>query len=74
VTESWSSSNVIGLEVELADSLVKGLKLNLNGNILPSAGSKNAKVGAEFKKEHLFTTVALDVFKGPSVSADAVVG
>ena len=74
LTESWTSGNQIGMEVELADSLVKGLKLNLNGNIVPSSGAKAAKVGAEFKQAHLFSTVALDVFKGPSVSADAVIG
>lgn len=74
VTESWSSSNVVGLEVELADSLVKGLKLSLKGNLVPSATSKSASAGVEFKKEHLFSTANLDVFNGPSVSADAVVG
>jgi voltage-dependent anion channel protein 2 len=74
VTDSWSSANVLGLEVEVADQLVKGSKLILNGSLLPAAGQRNAKVGLEYKQDYIFSNVSVDVFKGPVVSADAVVG
>eukprot|EP00158_Paraphelidium_tribonemae_P000999 Partr_v1_DN23824_c0_g1_i1_m63900 putative voltage-dependent anion channel len=74
VTESWSSSNVAGIEVELADSLAKGLVLNVDGSLAFSQPGKNAKVGATYKTEHLYAQAALDVFKGPVVSSDLSVG
>jgi voltage-dependent anion channel protein 2 len=76
VTESWNHSNTIGLEVELADSLVKGLKLNFNGALTPASagGNKGVKLSGEYKQEHVYATALLDVFKGPSVTSDLVVG
>jgi hypothetical protein len=38
VTETWNTANVLGLTLELQDSLAKGLKLELNGDLSPSAG------------------------------------
>ena len=38
LTENWNASNVLGAQIELTDSIVKGLKLDLNGSILPAAG------------------------------------
>lgn len=38
MTESWTSTNILGGEVELADSLVNGLKFNLIGALLPASG------------------------------------
>lgn len=35
---------------------------------------KNAKVGVEYKRDYLFSNAALDVFKGPTASADFAVG
>ncbi|KAI3652563.1 hypothetical protein MP228_001988 [Amoeboaphelidium protococcarum] len=74
VTGTWFTSNVFGGEVELADSLVKGLKLSLNGQVLPNVNQKAVKVGAEYKQDHVFTNVNLDAFKGPTLSADAAFG
>lgn len=75
LTESWTSSNVLGGEVELADSLAKGLKLTLSGSLAAAASlSKQAKVGVEYKQEYLFANTSVDVFKGPTVSADVAVG
>jgi voltage-dependent anion channel protein 2 len=74
LSETWTSANTIGAEVELADSLTKGLKLGLNGNFSPATASKNAKASVEYKQEHLFTNLGVDVFKGPFVTADASIG
>lgn len=35
---------------------------------------KNAKTGFEYKQEYLFAKGSVDLFKGPAISADAVVG
>ncbi|KAL2914372.1 Mitochondrial porin [Polyrhizophydium stewartii] len=73
-TESWTTSNVLGAELELQDSLAKGLTLNLSGQLLPEKGTKHAKAGVEYKQEYVFTRSSLDLFKGPTIHADAVVG
>lgn len=36
--------------------------------------SKNVKFGAEYKQDFLFTRTSLDLFKGPTLSGDAVIG
>lgn len=73
-TQVLNNSKVIGGTLELQDSLAKGLKLELNGSLLPTAGQKTAKAGVEYKQANIFTRAGLDLFKGPTVSADAVVG
>ncbi|ORZ34892.1 eukaryotic porin/Tom40 [Catenaria anguillulae PL171] len=70
LTETWTTSNVLSAEVELADSLTKGLKLNLLGSLLPHAGTKNAKVSLEYKQDALATRSSIDLFKGPIATAD----
>ncbi|KAJ3090073.1 Mitochondrial porin [Quaeritorhiza haematococci] len=74
VTESWTTSNVLGATVELQDTIAKGLKLELNGSLLPAKGQKNAKAGFDFKQEYIYTRGNLDLFKGPTLHGDAVVG
>jgi len=74
LTESWTTSNVLNTQVELQDSIAKGLKLDLNASFLPAVGSKNVKFGAEYKQDFLFTRTSLDLFKGPTLSGDAVIG
>ncbi|KAI8912784.1 eukaryotic porin/Tom40 [Gorgonomyces haynaldii] len=73
-TETWSTANVLGATLELQDSIAKGLKLEANGTILPEKGTKNAKAGFEYKQEYIFTRGSLDLFKGPTLSGDAVIG
>ena len=73
-TESWTTANVLGAQLELQDSLIKGLKLDLSGSLFPEKGTKVAKAGFEYKQDYLFTRSSLDLFKGPTLLADAVVG
>lgn len=74
---------VLGCQLEMEDSLVKGLKLDLTGSILPEKSTKNAKAAVEYKKDYvnlilmlfkIFTRSSLDLFKGPTINGDAVVG
>ncbi|KAJ3273646.1 Mitochondrial porin [Terramyces sp. JEL0728] len=73
-TETWTTSNVLGAQLELVDSIAPGVKLDLNASLLPEKGTKNAKAGVEYKQEYVFTRSSLDLFKGPTLFGDAVVG
>jgi hypothetical protein len=42
--------------------------------LIPSVGKKNAKAGFEYKQANLFTRSSVDLFKGPTINTDAVVG
>ncbi|KAI9224834.1 eukaryotic porin/Tom40 [Blastocladiella britannica] len=70
LTETWTTANVLSAEVELADALAKGLKLTLHGALLPHLGSKNAKFSTEYKQDQFATRSAIDLFKGPTATAD----
>ncbi|KAJ3306779.1 Mitochondrial porin, partial [Gonapodya sp. JEL0774] len=74
ISEAWTTSNVVSASVELQDTIVSGLKLALDGSILPAVGQRNARVGAEYKQDHIFLRTALDVFRGPTITSDLVVG
>ncbi|KAJ3196181.1 Eukaryotic translation initiation factor 3 subunit E [Irineochytrium annulatum] len=74
VTEHWNTSNVLGAQVEIVDQIAKGLKLDLTASLLPASGQKNAKAGFEFKQANIFTRSSLDLFKGPTLHGDAVIG
>ncbi|KAJ1563706.1 Mitochondrial porin, partial [Cladochytrium tenue] len=76
ITEHWNATNVLGAQVELQDSIAKGVKLDFHGSILPATGKRNAKAGFEFKQTNVFTRASVDLFakNGPLVHADAVVG
>ncbi|KAI8898478.1 eukaryotic porin/Tom40 [Globomyces pollinis-pini] len=73
-TETWTTNNVLGAQLELTDSIAPGLKLDLNASLLPEKGTKNAKAGLEYKQEHVFTRSSLDLFKGPTLYGDVVIG
>ncbi|KNC96417.1 uncharacterized protein SPPG_08315 [Spizellomyces punctatus DAOM BR117] len=73
-TESWTTSNILGAQLELDNTIAKGLKLDFQASLLPAKGTKNAKAGVEYKQDYLFTRSSVDLFKGPTLHGDAVVG
>lgn len=75
ITEHWNTANVLGAQIELQDSIAKGLKLDLIGSILPASGKKHAKVGLEFKQSNVHTRGSVDLFAkdGPTLHSDVVV-
>jgi len=73
-TQTWTTSNVLKSQVELENHIVKGLKLDLNTSLLPEKGAKSATFNTAYKQSGLHFRSALDVFKGPTFTADAVVG
>ncbi|KAI8820833.1 eukaryotic porin/Tom40 [Fimicolochytrium jonesii] len=72
-TESWTSSNILGTQLELDNTLARGLKVDVAASLLPAKGTKNLKAGVEYKQDHLFTRAFVDLFRGPALHADAVV-
>ena len=61
-------------QVELENQIAKGLKLDLQAHLFPATQAKTALVQAIYKQPSLHTRALLDVFKGPTFTADAVVG
>lgn len=72
LTEAWTTANVLTVDVETVDTLMKGLKLNLATCILPGAGQRNAKLYLDYKQAHFYTRTLIDVTK-PTVTEDFVV-
>ncbi|GAA5998905.1 porin [Rhodotorula paludigena] len=74
LTQTWTTSNVLKTQVELENQIAKGLKLDVQGHLLPATQGKSAYVTAIYKQPSIHTRALLDVFKGPTFTADAVVG
>jgi voltage-dependent anion channel protein 2 len=71
-TQTWTTSNVLRSQVELENAIAKGLKLDLTTALLPDKGQKSALVTAAYKQPGVHGRAFLDVFKGPSFTADTV--
>ena len=71
VTETWNTANVLGL---VAESTVNGVKLEANSTLNANNGKTASKFSAEFKQKNLFSRAFVDVFKGPTIGGDVVVG
>ncbi|KAE9394873.1 hypothetical protein BT96DRAFT_966875 [Gymnopus androsaceus JB14] len=74
LTNTWTTSNVLRSQIELENQIAKGLKVDILSSLAPEKGTKTAAINAAFKQSGLHTRAALDVFKGPTFTADAVVG
>ncbi|KII90797.1 hypothetical protein PLICRDRAFT_106112 [Plicaturopsis crispa FD-325 SS-3] len=74
LTETWTTSNVLRSVLELENQIAKGLKLDVNTSLSPDKGTKSALINAVYKQSGLHTRAALDVFKGPTLTADTVLG
>ncbi|KAJ3008434.1 Mitochondrial porin [Thoreauomyces humboldtii] len=74
LTESWTTSNILNAQIELDNTLARGLKLDASASLLPAKGTKNIKFGTEYKQDYIFTRSSVDLFKGPTLHGDAVVG
>ncbi|CEL62550.1 putative mitochondrial outer membrane protein porin OS=Schizosaccharomyces pombe (strain 972 / ATCC 24843) GN=SPAC1635,01 PE=3 SV=1 [Rhizoctonia solani AG-1 IB] len=74
ITQAWTTANVLRTQVELENQIAKGLKLDLNTALLPDKGQKTALVNAVWKQPGLHSRAVVDLFKGPTFTADTVVG
>jgi len=73
-TQAWSTSNALRTQVELENQIAKGLKIDTTTVLNPDKGSKSVILGAAYKQPGVHSRAVLDVFKGPTITADAVVG
>jgi len=74
LTQTWTTANVLRTQVELENQIAKGLKFDLTTALLPEKGSKSALLTANYKQPGLHTRAFLDIFKGPTFTADTVFG
>lgn len=74
VTQTWTTSNILKNQVELENQIAKGLKLDLATSLSPEKGAKTAVLTSIYKQSGLHTRANLDLFKGPTFTADAVLG
>ncbi|KAL4069888.1 eukaryotic porin/Tom40 [Scleroderma yunnanense] len=73
-TETWTTANVLKSHLELENYLAKGLKLDFTTSLVPDTGNKSALFNVIYKQSGVHTRGALDVFKGPTFTADTVFG
>ncbi|KIM89506.1 hypothetical protein PILCRDRAFT_813442 [Piloderma croceum F 1598] len=73
-TQAWTTANVLKTQVELENQFAKGFKLDLNTSLHPDKNHKTAVLHAIYKQSGLHTRTAVDLFKGPTVTADTVIG
>ncbi|PCH39900.1 voltage-dependent ion-selective channel [Wolfiporia cocos MD-104 SS10] len=73
-TQTWTTANVLRTQVELENQIAKGLKIDLNTALTPDSGSKSALFTTTYKQPGLHSRAFLDLFKGPTFTADTVIG
>lgn len=74
LTQAWSTTNVLRNHIELENHLTKGLKFEAISTLVPEKQAKNTLLAATFKAPSLHVRQFVDVFKGPLLTADAVIG
>ncbi|WOO85708.1 Mitochondrial outer membrane protein porin [Vanrija pseudolonga] len=74
VTQAWTTTNLLRTQVELENQIAKGLKLDLATTLNPEKSTKSAILTAIYKQPSVHTRATVDLFKGPTFTADAVVG
>ncbi|KAJ7689126.1 eukaryotic porin/Tom40 [Mycena rosella] len=76
-TSTWTTANVLKTQVELDNQVAQGLKLDLTTSLAPNkekGGNKTAIINAAYKQSGFHSRAVLDVLKGPTFTADTVVG
>jgi voltage-dependent anion channel protein 2 len=73
-TQAWSTSNVLRTQIELENQIAKGLKIDATTLLNPDKNSKSVTFASAFKQPGLHARANLDVFNGPTLTTDAVVG
>ncbi|KAJ7017314.1 eukaryotic porin/Tom40 [Mycena alexandri] len=77
-TGAWTTANVLKTQIELENQIAKGLKLDLTTTLAPTKpegkGNKTAVLAAVYKQSGFHSRAFLDVLKGPTFTADTVLG
>ncbi|GAA96332.1 uncharacterized protein L969DRAFT_88777 [Mixia osmundae IAM 14324] len=73
-TQAWTTNNLLKSQIELEGLVSKGLKLDVQTSLQPDAGKKTAAIMAIYKQAGVHGRANLDLFKGPTFTADVVTG
>ncbi|KAI0696284.1 eukaryotic porin/Tom40 [Cytidiella melzeri] len=74
LTQAWTTSNLVRTTLEAENHLAKGLKFDLATTLAGNGSAKTAALTSVYKQPGLHTRAVLDLFKGPTLTADTVVG
>jgi len=74
ITQAWTTHNALRTQIELENQIAKGLKLDTTTTLHPEKSTKSVLLGAAYKQPGLHARAVLDVFKGPTFTADTVLG
>jgi len=77
LTQAWTTHGLLKTNVELENQLAKGLKFELNTALHPDQqkeGRHHGLLATHYKQPGLHSRAFLDIFKGPSFTADTVIG
>ncbi|KAJ7128214.1 eukaryotic porin/Tom40 [Mycena crocata] len=75
VTNTWTTANVLKTQFEVDNQIAKGVKLDLTASLAPNkGGNKTAVLNAAYKQSGFHSRAVLDVLKGPTFTADTVIG
>jgi len=74
ITQAWTTHNALRTQIELENQIAKGLKLDTTTTLLPEKNTKSVLLGAAYKQPGVHARAVLDVFKGPTFTADTVLG
>ncbi|KAJ7134874.1 voltage-dependent ion-selective channel [Mycena epipterygia] len=73
-TTAWTTTNVLKNQIEIDNQLAKGLKIDLTTSLAPEKGNKTAILAAAYKQSGFHSRAFLNVLKGPTFTADTVLG
>ncbi|GJE99839.1 porin [Phanerochaete sordida] len=73
-TQAWTTTNFLRTQVEAENHLAQGLKFDLNTSLAANGTGKSALITTTYKQPGLHTRAFLDLFKGPTFTADTVIG
>ncbi|KAJ7643941.1 voltage-dependent ion-selective channel [Roridomyces roridus] len=78
ITNTWTTSNVLKNLVEVDNQIAQGLKVDLATSLAPAKeggkGNRSAVLSAIYKQSGFHSRAFLDVLKGPTFTADTVIG
>jgi len=73
-TQAWTTQNVLKSNLELENNLAKGLKFDINTTLNPEKHTQSVSLTTYYKQPGLNTRALIDLFNGPSFTADTVIG
>jgi voltage-dependent anion channel protein 2 len=73
-TQTWTTTNILRSNIELENQIAKGLKIDLTTSLLPDKSQKSVLINTIYKQPGWHTRAVVDLLKGPTFTADTVLG